>query len=260
MSKRWTAGALLATATLVATGLPAHAGSSADAPAGHAPTGTTIAWRGDAMHVDTAGLVSRSDLVLEDPAWREEQSMPLGNGRLGAAVWDRDGLTAQLNRNDTFPNLRTAGRLVVPGLMQLATARDYAGRVDLYDGQLRQSGGGMSARTYVRADADQLVLEVSGAPADKPQTAELRLPANRKPAPYASQTVAALAETFAASNGSTGAVAAMTADGRDVTATVVDADTVRLTFRPRRDGRFRLIVGVPSYTGGDVASASRAAV
>ncbi|MGY2876525.1 hypothetical protein ACVW00_003715 [Marmoricola sp. URHA0025 HA25] len=265
MSKRWTAGAVVAAATLVATGLPAHASTptttARTGPAAHAAgAAATTAWRGGQLRVDTRGVVSRSDLVLEKPASREEQSMPLGNGRLGAAVWNRDGLTAQLNRNDTFPNLRTAGRLVVPGLMQLATAPDYHGRVDLYDGQLRQSGGGMTAQTYVRADADQLVLEVTGAPVGKQQTAELRLPANRTPATYAGGGVAALAETFAASDRTTGAVAAMTADARDVAATVVDPDTVRLTFTPRRDGSFRLVVGVPSYTGGDVAKASSAAV
>jgi hypothetical protein len=264
MSKRWTARAAAAAASVVVAGLLAQGGANATPPASATTKTSTVsdttAWRGGQMQVDTPGVVSRSDLVLEDPAWREEQSMPLGNGRLGAAVWNRDGLTVQLNRNDTFPNLKTAGRLVVPGLMSLATASDYRGRVDLYDAQLRQSGGGMSARTYVRADVDQLVLEVTGAPADKPQTAELRLPANRTPSTYASDGVAALAETFSASDGTTGAVAAMTADARGVSAAVVDSDTVRLTFTPQRDGSFRLVVGVPSYTGGNLATASKDAV
>ncbi len=29
--------------------------------------------------------------------------MPLGNGRLGLGVWEQDGYTAQLNREDTLP-------------------------------------------------------------------------------------------------------------------------------------------------------------
>ena len=53
----------------------------------------TAAWRDGALQVNTQELVSRSDLVLQSPPSRQEQSMPLGNGRLGAAVWDADGLT-----------------------------------------------------------------------------------------------------------------------------------------------------------------------
>lgn len=222
----------------------------------------TAAWRGGALQVNTQAVVSRSDLVLQSPPWRAEQSMPLGNGRLGAAVWDADGFTAQLNRNDTFPNLKSAGQLVVPGLSRLAGASNYNGRLDLYDGELLQSGNGMSARTYVRADADQLVIDVTGAPVGTPQTAELKLWPGRTPTTYASGGVAALAETFADSstNTTTGQVAAVTADATDVTSQVIDSETVQLRFFPRSDGSFRIVVGVPFYTGGDVGAASTAAV
>lgn len=187
--------------------------------------------------------------------------MPLGNGRLGAAVWDDHGLTAQLNRNDTFPSLKSAGRLVVPGLAGLDEARNYTGRLDLYDGELRQSGGGMTANTYVRADTDQLVLQVTGAPRNTPQTAELKLWPGRTPTTYAQNGVAALAETFTDStSNTTGQVAAMTADARNVSARIVDPETVELRFRLRADGSYRIVVGVPFYTGGDVGSASEAAV
>ena len=240
---------------------PAAAGAqtlSATDPGG---AGTT-AWRNGALQVNTRGEVSRSDLVLQSPPWRPEQSMPLGNGRLGAAVWDAGGFTAQLNRNDTFPNLKSAGQLVVPGLSGLAGAGNYKGRLDLYDGELLQSGNGMSARTYVRADKDQLVLEVTGAPVGKQQTAELKLWPGRSPTAYASGGVAALAETFAdsATNTTTGQVAALTADATDVTSQVVDSETVQLRFLPRSNGSFRIVVGVPFYTGGDIGAASAAAV
>lgn len=222
----------------------------------------TTAWRDGRLQADAGAVISRSDLVLEDPSWREEQAMPLGNGTLGAAVWARDGFTAQLNRIDAFPDLKAAGRLVVPGLLSMATARDYAGRLDLRDAELDQRGGGISARAYVRADRDQLVLEVEGAPAGKRQSAELTLWEGRRPTTWAGGDSAALAETFtdARSGLTSGAVAALTADGRDVTASVVDGDTVRLDFTPNRDGSFRIVVGVPSYGGGDVAAASRAAL
>lgn len=271
MLKRWMAAAMTAALAASATGV-AHAAPGAPAPAGgpsHGGPGhgggdprATSAWKDGELRVDTEGVVSRSDIVLEEPAWREPQSMPLGNGRLGAAVWSRDGFTAQLNRNDTFPDLKTAGRLSVPGLFRLASARDYDGRLALHDAELRQRGGGMSARAYVRADSDQLILEVTGAPAGERQTAELRLPANRRPAASADGAIAALAETFAdaRSGVSSGAVAALTAKGRDVRAEAVDATTVRISFLPERDGSFRVVAGVPTYAGGDVAQAARAAV
>ncbi|TDD30589.1 glycoside hydrolase [Kribbella turkmenica] len=220
------------------------------------------AWHDGALRTDPAGLVSRSDLVQKGPAWRAYQAMPLGNGVLGAAVWAEKGYTAQLNRVDTFPELKSAGRLVVPGLQPLMRAADYTGRLAMYDGQVVQHGGGMSARSYVRADADQFVLEVTGADPGTTQTADLKLWEGRTPTAAATGAVAALAETFrdAASGSLTGAVAAMTARARDVSASVIDPLTVRITFRPNADGSFRLVVGVPSYQGGDVAKAARRAV
>ncbi|MGZ0152286.1 glycosyl hydrolase family 95 catalytic domain-containing protein [Kribbella sp. WER1] len=238
---------------LLAAGLPA---------AGAPVEKQTTAWHDGALQADTAGLVSRSDLVQEGPAWKPYQAMPLGNGVLGAAVWAEKGYSAQLNRVDTFPDLKSAGRLVVPGLDSLMRADDYSGRLALYDGQLVQRGGGMTARSYVRADADQFVLEVTGADPSKPQTADLKLWAGRTPAVSAAGGVAALAETFhdAASGSITGAVAALTAHAQGVTASVVDPLTVRLTFRPNADGSYKLVVGVPSYRGGELRTAARKAV
>ncbi|WP_329001829.1 hypothetical protein OHA18_02295 [Kribbella sp. NBC_00709] len=231
-------------------------------PAAPPAEALTTAWHDGALRTDTAGLVSRSDLVQEGPAWRAYQAMPLGNGVLGAAVWAEKGYSAQLNRVDTFPDLKSAGRLVVPGLDPLMRASDYSGRLALYDGQLVQSGGGMTARSYVRADADQFVLEVTGADPSRVQTADLKLWSGRTPAVSAAGGVAAVAETFhdAASGSITGAVAALTAQAQGVTASVVDPLTVRLTFRPRADGSYRIVVGVPSYRGGELRTAARRAV
>jgi len=254
--RRWSLPLLV---TLLAT----SAGSLAAAgPPTQPADQLTTAWRNGALQADPAGLVSRSDLVQEGPAWRTYQAMPLGNGVLGAAVWAEKGYTAQLNRVDTLPELKSAGRLVVPGLQPLMRADDYTGRLAMYDGQVVQRGGGMSAKSYVRADADQFVLEVTGADPGKTQTADLKLWEGRTPTASASGTVAALAETFRdeASGSLTGAVAAVTARARNVSASVVDPLTVRLTFRPNADGSFRLVVGVPSYKGGDVATAARRAV
>jgi hypothetical protein len=248
-------------ATVAAAGLSTTL-AAVPAIAAEPHSGGTTAWRNGSLRVDTGGVVSRSDLVLEKPSWQAYQSMPAGNGELGAAVWAEDGFSAQLNRADTFPDLKSAGRLTVPGLFPMMRAPDYQGRLRLYDADLVQQGGGMSARSYVRADRDQFVLEVTGADPDVTQTAELRLWEGRSPTVHAAKGTAALAETFTdgQSKGTTGAVAAVTAQGRDVKAKVVDARTVRVTFKPRPDGGFRIVTGVPSYTGGDLGRAAGAAV
>lgn len=107
--------ALRLTLPLLAALLTVGAASAPAATSTPSEQGTT-AWHDGALQGDTAGLVSRSDLVQEGPAWRSYQAMPLGNGVLGASVWAEKGYSAQLNRVDTFPDLKSAGRLVVPGL------------------------------------------------------------------------------------------------------------------------------------------------
>jgi hypothetical protein len=114
--------------------------------------GATTAWSGNQFQVDTSNLVRRSNIVLGRAPTLAKQSMDLGNGSFGVAAWAANGFTAQLNRADTLPNHRSAGQLVVPGLAAMTGAADYRASVDLYDATYRQSGGGMTATTYVRAD------------------------------------------------------------------------------------------------------------
>ena len=120
--RRWSLP-LLVTLLATSAGSLAAAGPSAQADE------LTTAWHDGALQSDPAGLVARSDLVQEGPAWRAYQAMPLGNGVLGAWVWAEKGFSAQLNRVDTFPELKSAGRLVVPGLQPLMRAADYTGRL-----------------------------------------------------------------------------------------------------------------------------------
>ena len=50
-----------------------------------------------------------------------QQAMALGNGTLGMAAWAANGFTAQLNRTDTFPDRKSLGQVVIPGLAPLAS-------------------------------------------------------------------------------------------------------------------------------------------
>src|SRR5215218_9421247 len=79
--------------------------------AASAPAATT-AWNAGQFKVDTPNLVRRSNVVLGRAPLLPRQSMNIGNGALGAAVWAANGFTAQLNRADTLPNHRSLGQLV----------------------------------------------------------------------------------------------------------------------------------------------------
>ncbi|WP_127472994.1 hypothetical protein [Microbacterium sulfonylureivorans] len=222
--------------------------------------------------VGAGNVVSRSDLVYHRPPLLDTHAVPLGNGTLGVAVWADRGLTAQLNRGDTFPELKSPGQLVIPGLAVMTSADDYAGRLRLYDGQFVQTGAGVTATTYVRADSDQLIIDVTGVAPDVDQTIELNLWPGRTPVTYASGTVGALSESWVDTVGNDpspyrndqsgrtfGWMAALTAFGASVTAAAVDESSVQLTVRPRTDGTFRVVVGAPAYDGTKTLPAASAA-
>ncbi|HET6296545.1 MAG TPA: DUF5703 domain-containing protein [Kribbella sp.] len=224
-------------------------------PAAAAP-GTT-AWQNGSFVVDTPNLVRRSDVVLGRANSAPAESMPLGNGALGAAVWAANGFTAQLNRTDTFPDRKSLGQLVIPGLSRMTSAADFSGRLDLYDGMLRQSGGGMTMTAFVRADTQQLVVDVTGADPNTSQTAQVNLWSGRAATSRASGSVAALSETWVDNSGegasgrTFGSLAGLSAGGRSVVASAPNPLTAQVNFQPNTDGSFRVVVAAPTWTGGD---------
>ncbi|MFB9833613.1 glycosyl hydrolase family 95 catalytic domain-containing protein [Actinoallomurus acaciae] len=245
--------------------LAAVVGGAAPA-SGRAATGPTTAWHRGSFAVDTANVVRRSDAVLTRPNTDPRQSMPLGNGTLGAAVWAANGFTAQLNRSGTFPDRRSPGQLVIPGLSKLTGAPDFAGYLDPYDGMLHETGGGMALTAYVRARTAQLVVDVTGADPDVPQTAAVRLWDGRHPAARTDGKIATLAETWTddtatgASGRTFGSLAGVSAGGRDVTASNPDGLTGQVSFTPDADGSFRVIVAAPAWTGGDALATAASVI
>ena len=215
----------------------------------------TTAWKSGHFIVDTAGLLSRSDIVLGQPNTLPEEAMPLGNGRLGVAVWAAGGFTAQLNRADTLPHRDSPGQLIIPGLAALASASDFQGRLDLYNGTLIEHGAGLTVTAYVQASTDTLVIDVTGADPNATQTAELRLWPPRTPQTKVSGKTGMLAQTWVdhygpgASGETFGALAAVTATGREVSAAVGSSRAVTVTFKPEPDGHFRVVVACPAYNG-----------
>jgi Carbohydrate binding module (family 6)/F5/8 type C domain/Glycosyl hydrolase family 95 catalytic domain len=231
-------------------------------PAVAAPA-TDTAWHNGSFNLDRPNLVRRSNIVLGRPNATAQESMPLGNGSLGVAAWAAGGLTAQLNRSDTLPDRRSPGQITIPGLARITGAADFAAHLDLYDGVLTEAGAGMTAQIYVRADADMLVVDVTGADPASTQTAQIGLWSGRSPAAVASGALGTLAETWTDDQtGGTGAtygsLAALTAGGRNVSASVVDARTVRVTFNPNADGSFRVLIGGPTWTGGNALAVATA--
>ena len=217
----------------------------------------STAWHKGRFLVEPRGVVERWDIVLQRPNGKPAEAMPLGNGRLGLAVWAQEGYTAQLNRADTFPARLSPGQVVIPGLKRLADAADYSARLNLYDGQLEERGGGLTATSYVAESLDALVVEITGADPKEKQTAELRLWEPRAPQVFVKEKLGGLAETWkddkqvGASHETFGSPAAITADGADVRAEQVSPVVVRITFRPHADGSFRILVASPSWRGGD---------
>ncbi|WP_371780495.1 Ig-like domain-containing protein [Streptosporangium subroseum] len=221
--------------------------------------GATTAWQNGNFRLDAVGVVSRSDIVLGSPNVDPTASMPLGNGSLGVAAWAAGGFTAQLNRSDTMPDRKSPGQVNIPGLSVISHAADFSGQLDLTDGVLRESGGGMSMKAWVAAEKDELIVEVSGANPDIAQTATVNLWSGRKPAAAVSGDIGTLAETWvdgapSIGSGKTfGSLAAITAGGEQVTTTVAGPTQVKVSFKPHADGTFRVVVASPAWTGGDAA-------
>ncbi|HET9170950.1 MAG TPA: RICIN domain-containing protein [Actinospica sp.] len=226
--------------------------------------GSTTAWSNGAFSVDTADLVREADVVLGNANPTPKESVGLGNGTLGAAVWAANGFTAQLNRADTLPGRKSPGWLEIPGLSTITSAANFHGVLDPYDGTLVESGGGMTATIYVPANKDELVVDVTGASPTATETATVNLWSGRTPTAATSGQIATLAETWVdnhattGSGGTFGSLAALTAGGTNVSASVVDSETVKVTFNPNSDGSFRVVVGAPHWAGGNAATTASA--
>jgi len=220
----------------------------------------TTAWQNGSFSQNVGGIVSRSNVVIGKPNSSASQFLPLGNGSLGVAAWAAGGFTAQLNRSDTMPNRVSPGQVNIPGLSAMTSASNFVGYLDLYNGVLHESGGGMSLSAWVPAGKDELVVDVTGANPGTRQTATVSLWSGRGPSASASGAVASLAQTWVDnsqtgfSNQTFGAMAAITAGGSNVSASVVNSTQVQVAFNPNSDGSYRVIVASPSWTGGNANS------
>ncbi|RRA47141.1 DUF5703 domain-containing protein [Acidipila sp. EB88] len=224
----------------------------------------TSPWKDGHFHLDTEGVLSRSDIVLLRPNVQKTEAMPLGNGRLGLGVWSENGYTAQLNREDTWPFRLSPGQLIVPGLKNMTAAKDFSARLDLYDGEFVEKGGGMTAVTYVDEKYDVMVVEVSGADPRQEQQVRLGLWPGRKAVAEASNSVGVLSETWrdteemGASGLTFGSLSGVQVDAREARASVDGNLSVKVAFHPKPDGTFRVFVASPEWHGGDALGGASA--
>jgi hypothetical protein len=252
---------LLAAAGALAAAVPMLSVAPGAAPQAFADTLTT-AWHDGAFAEDAAGIVGRSDIVIQQPNVSDAQSLPLGNGSLGVAAWAANGFTAQLNRSDTMPDRLSPGQVEIPGLSAMTAASDFSGTLDLYNGVLEESGGGIAMKAWVPAGKDELVIDVTGAAPNAAETADLHLWNGRTPTAAASGGIGSLSQTWVdntqtGNSGQTfGAMSAITASGKDATASVVSPASVQVAFTTSATGAFRVVVAAPSWKGGDAQAAA----
>jgi Bacterial Ig-like domain len=242
---------------LVGAQASAQAGTSGSGESSSSSTAAaTTAFRNGSFDLSPDAVVSRDDIVLGAPNIDPTASIPLGNGDLGVSAWAANGFTAQLNRSDTMPDRKSPGQVNIPGLSVISHASNFSGRLDLADGVLEESGGGMSMKAWVSSAKDELIVDVTGANPDVAQTASINLWSGRTPTAAVSGKVGTLAQTWVdnvgdGTSGETfGSLAAITAGGRDVQTAVASPLKVTTTFKPNADGSFRVVVAAPHWAGG----------
>jgi hypothetical protein len=208
-----------------------------------------------ASAADIEPAVSRSDIFVGQPNIRPLQAMPLGNGRLGVAVWAADGLTLQLNRIDTLPGRLSPGQIVIQGLKPMIADRGFRGRLDLFNGEWRQSGAGVSVHVVVDPQLDRVVVDVTGADPNIEQTVLLKLWPPRSPTAVVTATEVGLAEHWTddalpgASGLPFGSLAGIRVVARDIASRKVDDRTVGTTFHAMPDGHYRVVIASPPFNG-----------
>jgi hypothetical protein len=131
--------------------------------------------------VDYERLVSRADLVYDEPAPRSEAGMPVGNGRMGSLVWTSpSAIRFQINRNDVFANNSASNNFYQRNTdycggtgfadidfgRAVFTGQDFRQKLSCYDGLVSVQHGALKASVMAWSEADVMAVHVEGAPED----------------------------------------------------------------------------------------------
>jgi len=199
--------------------------------------------------------VARSDIFVGQPNILPRQAMPLGNGRLGVAIWAADGLTLQLNRADTLPGRLSPGEVVFDTLKPMIADRKFRGRLDVFNGEWQQSGAGLTVHVFVDPQLDRVIVDVTGADPNIEQKVSLNLWKPRAPTALVGASEVSLTEHWiddtqpGASGLPFGSLAGVRVIARDVSGRKIDDRTVATTFHSMPDGHYRVIIASPSFNG-----------
>ncbi|MFA4029418.1 MAG: hypothetical protein GDYSWBUE_000358 [Candidatus Fervidibacterota bacterium] len=130
----------------------------------------SICFRNGKMHINFEGLISRNDIVYLSPAKFEFEAMPIGNGRLGAVIWNEELLSLQLGHTDyygiEFPSLCRVHITSEPSPWAMSP-KEFEQRLSLYDGELKMNAklndGAISAEAFVAEGIDAIMLRIDDA-------------------------------------------------------------------------------------------------
>ncbi|HWM67942.1 MAG TPA: hypothetical protein VNO35_15235, partial [Steroidobacteraceae bacterium] len=160
-----------------------------------------------------------------------------------------------LNRADTLPGRLSPGQVVFDSLKPMIADRRFRGRLDLFNGEWRQSGAGLRVQVIVDSHLDRVIVDVAGADPHVEQTVSLILWKPRSPMALIGAKEVSLAEHWldneppGASGLPFGSLAGLRVVGADVTGRKVDDQTVAMTFHAMADGHYRVIIASPSFNG-----------
>lgn len=221
--------------------------------------------KGGKPDVDYAALCARNDLVYLSPAVYPFEAMHLGNGNLGATLWNEGGLTWQLNngsyRHGNEPVSSGKLTLTCPALTQQPTKFEQRQRLlpGLVTTAIDGPAGAATATSLVFEGEDCLVSHLN-LPAGQKVTLTLRLwPGRDKAKVICGSDFIALTEHV--DNGDPLLADSMALlvklDGAPVTAAQTDARTLTLTFTAPAQG-VSVYVANPVLRGDEQQALQRA--
>jgi hypothetical protein len=130
------------------------------------------------IDINYENLISRADLIYDKPAHRSEEGQPVGNGITGSLVWTSpSALKFQINRGDVFANDATSVSFpradsdygsgcgyvdlnLVDAGEDIFVGEDFNQHLSVYNGLATVKGKGVTAKVFVKRDADVFVIEI----------------------------------------------------------------------------------------------------
>ena len=232
------------------------------------------------LNLDRSDWLARNNLIYNSPPTVNIESIPLGSGKVGTALWidPVNGLTAHLNRTEGVPAMSGIGMLRIPSLAGVSSATDYQGTLSIAEGIFTQQADGLTVSSFFRWGGEELVIDVQGANPNETITVELSVYSGGNghgsvvsinPTYAIASDIPANEATgvdciaIAGGDGTTSRYPGFRATqfftakavGRNVIASS-NASGAALTFNPNLDGSYRVVVPIKIWTGSPIDSST----